>query len=372
MSKRANGEGSIFKRSDGRWCATVSVDGGRRKSFYGQTRQEVAKKLAAALKARQDGLPLPAERQTVGQFLVDWLKSAKQSLRPLTHKRYGELIRLHALPSIGRVAVSKLSPQHLERLYADRLDAGLSPATVRQLHAVLRRALGQALKWGSVGRNVATLVTPPRVTRHEITALTKEEVRALLVAARGDAFEALYVLAVTTGMRQGELLALRWQDIDQDFGSLRIRGSLQRTSSGFQIVEPKSISSRRRVTVSTTAMDALRRHRAGHLERRLRIGRAWHDQDLVFPNAIGRPLESSNLLRQSFLPLLERAGLRRIRFHDLRHTAATLMLGQGVHPKIVAEMLGHSRIGTTLDLYSHVTPTMQRGAAAEMDAILQA
>lgn len=372
MARRANGEGSIYKRRDGRWCATVSVDGGKRKSFYGRTRQEVARKLAAALKARQDGLPLPAERQTVAQFLSDWLESVRPSLRPRTHLRYEELIRLHAVPEVGRVGLSRLGPQHLERLYSNRLEAGLSPATVRQLHAVLRRALGQAYKWGLVARNVATLMTPPGIERREMAALTEEEARIFLDAAQEEPFEALYVLALTTGMRQGELLALRWRDTDLEMVSLHVRGSLQRTAQGLQIVEPKTASSRRQVSLTTAALDALRRHRVVQAERRLQIGAAWQDNDLVFPNEIGRPLDSSNLRRRSFLPLLGKANLARIRFHDLRHTAATLMLGRGVHPKVVAEMLGHSQISITLDLYSHVTPTMQRQATEALDAVLRA
>ncbi len=163
--RRGNAEGTIYKRKDGRWEARISLDQGRRKAFYGRTRQEVRRKLATALKARQDGLPLVAERQTVRQYMGHWLESTRPSLRPRTWLRYEQLLRLHVVPEIGKVRLVRLSPQHLQRLYAGRLEAGLSPASVVQLHAVLRRALGQAARWGLVTRNVASLVTPPRPER---------------------------------------------------------------------------------------------------------------------------------------------------------------------------------------------------------------
>ncbi|MCI0777873.1 MAG: site-specific integrase [Chloroflexi bacterium] len=206
-------------------------------------------------------------------------------------------------------------------------------------------------------RVVATLISP-------------EQAIALLDAASGERLEALYVLALTTGMRQGELLALKWSDLSLDAGSVHVTGSLQPTSDGLTIVEPKTASARRHISLTAVAVEALRRHRASQAKERLSLGAAWDDQDLLFPNAGGRPLDVRSLVRRSFLPLLEAAGLPRIRFHDLRHTAATLLLGQGVHPKVVAEMLGHSRISTTLDLYSHVTPTMQREATVALDELL--
>ena len=370
MSKRANGEGSIYKRTDGRWTARISLPAGRRKDFFGKTRQEVASKLAAATKQRQDGLPVVAERQTVEGFLRSWLESARPSLRPRTYETYEMILRLHVVPQIGKHRLARLSPQHLQTLYADRLGAGLSSQTVRKVHAVVHRALHQATRWNLVVRNVADLVIPPRLQRHEMSTLNEAQARALLEAAAGDRLEALYVLAMTTGMRRGELLALRWEDVNLDDGSLSIRGSLHRSREGFTIAEPKTAGSRRHVALGRLAVDALRRHRVHQAEERLLHGSRWENQDLVFANELGRPIEATNLIRRSFAPMLARAGLPRIRFHDLRHSAATLLLGQGIHPKIVSERLGHSRVGTTLDLYSHVTPHMQREAANALDAVL--
>lgn len=370
MTRRANGEGSVYKRSDGRWCATVSLDDGRRKSFYGKTRQETGRKLATAVKARHDGLPIPAEKQTVAQFLSEWLQSTRPALRYRTWQRYEELVRLHALPTVGRLSLARLEPGHLQRLYGERLSAGQSPASVQRLHAVLHRALRDAQRWGLVARNVAALVERPRASRREMMALDPEQARSLMNAAAGERLEALYVLALTTSMRQGELLALRWPDVDLDRGALQVRGSLQRLPDGLTIVEPKTANSRRQVALTRAAVEVLRRHRVEQNEERLKLGGAWEDNGLVFANEVGRPIEVRNLMRRSFLPLLKGSSLPVIRFHDLRHTAATLLLGEGVHPKVVAEMLGHSRISTTLDLYSHVTPTMQRQAAEALDAVL--
>lgn len=374
MSKRGSNEGSIHHRKDGRWVAVVHLgyEQGRRrrKSLYGQTRQEVAEKLTAALKTKQDGLPQTAERQTVQRFLANWLETVRPSLRPKTYIGYEAVIRLHILPSLQRVPLSRLQPYHLQRLYQERLTAGLAPMTVRHIHALLHRSLRDAHRWGLVARNVADLVDAPRAPRNELRTLNRQEASRLLAAARADRLDALYVLALTTGMRQGELLALRWRDLDLNAATAKVGGSLQRIDGKLSIVEPKTSSSWRQVALTTAAVEALRRHRAVQAEERLGLGAAWEDRDLVFANEAGRPIDVRNLMRRSFLPLLERASLPRIRFHDLRHTAATLLLEQGTHPKLVAELLGHSRIATTIDLYSHVTPAMHRQAAATMDALL--
>lgn len=246
----------MTERSDGRWAASVSLDQGRRKTFYGKTRQEVGLKLAAALKARQDGLPVLAERQTVGKYLVGWLDSVRPSLRSRTYTRYEQYVRLHAIPELGPLRLARLGPQHLQRLYADRLQAGLSPTSVAHLHAVLHRALDQATRWGLTARNVAALVTPPRIKRQEMMALSPEQARTLLAAAKAERLEALYTLALTTGMRQGELLALRWRDVDLEAGTVQVRATLQRTRDGFTFSEPKTARSRRQVALTDAAVAA--------------------------------------------------------------------------------------------------------------------
>jgi integrase len=372
MAKRANGEGSVYRRtSDGRWSASITVPGGRRKHFLGNDRDEVVRRQRAALKSQDDGLPIITERQSVRQFMHAWLQAAKPSLRERTWVRYEQYVRLHIVPSLGKNSLQTLTPQHLQKLYAERLAAGASPTTVHHLHAVIHKALKQAMRWNLVMRNVADLVDPPRVSRFEMNPLGPEQARMFLDAVGGDRLEALYVVALTTGMREGEVLGLRWRDVDLDSGWLQIRGSLQRVNGALKVMETKTKHSQRRVSLTASAVAALRRHRALQAEERLRLGAAWEAYDLVFPNEAGRPIGAASLLRRYFHPALKRAGLPQMRFHDLRHSAASLMLHQGVHPKVVAEMLGHTRISTTLDLYSHVTPTMQQQATAAMEAILQ-
>lgn len=371
--RRGHGEGSITKLPDGRWQARIDLgyQNGkrRRKALYGKTRHEVAQKLAKTLHEHQQGLPVTNERQTIAQFLTRWLDdSARHTLRPQTFKRYRELVNLHAIPHIGKVVLARLTPQHLANLYNERRKDGLSPRTVQFLHAVLHRALKQAVKWNLIARNPADAVEAPRPERKDIQPLRREQVETLLRAVEGDLLEALYILAVTTGMRLGELLALKWEDID---GSrLHIRHTLQRIDGQWLLMEPKSDRSRRSITLSVKAKAALLRHRVAQNEQRLAAGPAWEDWGLVFCNEIGQPLDGRNVLRGSFRRILGKTGLPVIRFHDLRHTAATLLLTQGIHPKKVQDLLGHSTISLTLDTYSHILPNLQDEVAATMDDLL--
>lgn len=371
MKRRGRGEGSIFQRADGRWSAYVSTGAGGRRYLYGRTRQEVGSKLLAALKAQVDGLPLPGDRLTVGGFMPDWVAGQRHRLRPSTWSRYEEYLRVHVVPQLGQVPLAKLSPQHLDRLYDNRVRAGLSTTTVLHIHRVMHRALEHAVRYGLVTRNVAKLVDAPRPAHHEMAVLSVEQVHRLLDVAGGPPMEALIAVAVSTGMRKGELLGLRWRDIDLDRRVVSVKGTLQRVDGQLRIVPPKTRKSRRQVELSGFAVDALRRHRAGQVQQRLLVGPEWNELDLVFPNVYGRPQEGWHMVYSRFYRLLDTAGLPRIRFHDLRHTAASLMLGRGVHPKIVSEMLGHATIAITLDLYSHVTPTMQRQAADAMDELMR-
>jgi integrase len=377
--RRGNGEGTIYKRADGRWTAQVTLADGSRKSVYGKTRADVQRDVAALRRARDLGMPVSRdERVPLAAYLADWLARIRPSVKPLTHARYGELLR-HISPALGRVALAKVTPAHVERLYADVLAEGLSSTTARQMHSVLHHALGDAVRKGLVPRNVCELVDAPTPRRTRVQALTVEQARTFLAAAAGDRLEALYLLALSTGMRQGELLALHWGDVDLDAGVLQVRGTLHRVpgvsvgdKSGLVISDPKTSHSRRPVRLSGVAVAALRKHRARQLEERLAMGELWDEHDLVFCNSIGRPCEARNVVRNSYQPLLDKAGLPRIKFHALRHSAATLLLSQGIHPKIVAELLGHTTISMTLDIYSHVTLDMQQEAAETMDRLFRA
>jgi integrase len=368
--RRGNNEGSITKRPDGLWEARITLDSGKRKSIYAKTRQEAARRLAAAVRDRDNGALVVADKQSVEQYFNSWLAVMKATIRPRTWETYESYVRLHFLPSLGRMMLTKLTAQQLQLLYAKKLEEGLTTTTVHHLHTIVHKALSNAMRLGLIQRNVCDLIDPPRMRHHEMTTLSEEQARLLLTTASGKRLEALYVLALATGMRQGELLALRWRDVDLDGSTLRVRATLQRTEAGFVFAEPKTAQSRRRIALSKTVVDALRQHKIRQLEERLAAVNVWEDHDLVFPNIIGKPLEAGNVLRRSYWPLLRRAGLPRMRFHDLRHTAATLLLGRGINPKIVSEMLGHSNVSITLTIYSHVTPHMQQQAADAMDAAL--
>jgi integrase len=368
--KRGNDEGTVYQRQDGRWVAAVRDVNGRRVYRYARTRAEAAAKLTLALKATADGIALPSEQQTVAEFLTAWLEeSARRTLRPSTFRSYRQIVRDHILPEIGNVRLARLSPQQVQRLINHRLESGLSPQSVLYVRGVLRRALNEALRWGLVARNVAALVQPPRVRRYEITPLDAEQAQRLLTAIRGDRLEALFSVALAVGLRQGEALGLRWDDVDLDTGVLRVRHALQAVDGQLVLVDPKTSRSRRSIQLPSLAVDALREHRIRQSAERARVGEAWSDQGFVFTSQMGRPLHGATVTHR-FQQLLATAGLPRQRFHDLRHGCATLLLAQGVSPRVVMDVLGHSAITLTLNTYSHVVPALQTEAARRMDAAL--
>ena len=309
---------------------------------------------------------------TVAGFLDRWLVAVRPTLRASTWVRYEQYARLHTVPALGQLPLREIRPSHLHALYADRLAAGCSPTSVRHLHRFLHRVFTHAVRWGEVADNPVERVDPPRPAVPAFTALSPEQARRLVAGSRGDRLHALYVLALTTGLRQGELFALRWGDVDMTGRRLAVRGTLYRgAGGGWTVGAPKTHRSRRQVVLSQLAVDALEVNRTAQRAERHGVGARWDDNDLVFANQMGRPLSSQNVMARSFRPLLRRLGLPPIRFHDLRHTAATLLLGAGVHPKIVSEMLGHASVGVTLDLYSHVTPVMHESAALELGRLLE-
>jgi integrase len=377
MSKRrGQGEGSIYKRADGRWVGAVNLgwEAGkrRRKVVYGRTRAEAARKAREALSAHEKGLPTaPGRDQTVGAFLDRWLADTLPGTVALsTLESYRDNVRLHIRPVLGRLRLTRLAPADVQGLLTRKLDEGLSPRTVLYLRAILRRALGQAERWGLVARNVAALVDPPKVPECQQVPYTLEEARRLLNAARGDRLEALYTVAVSIGLRKGEASALRWDDVDLDSATLRVTRTYQRGTGGARFVEPKTPRSRRTVELPSVCVDALRSHKVRQATERLAAGPRWQDHGLVFASKIGTPIEPRNLTRH-YDALTRHAGLGRRRFHDLRHTAATLLLAQGTEMRVVMDTLGHSAIGTTANLYAHVVPALKRDAASRMDALLR-
>ena len=374
MARRGRGEGSIYRRDDGTWVAVIHLgwhDGKRRRKYlYARTRAEVRDKYRKAQRALEEGRSLGDDRQKVGQYLEWWLSQALPgTVRDTTVVSYRGALRANVIPHIGHIRLSKLTPQHVQAMLTAIQDKGLSARTAKYAHAVLRRALGQAERWGMVTRNVATLVEPPRAVRPEVRSLKPDEVHTLLDAARGDRFEAILTVAIAVGLRRGEALGLRWSDIDLEAAVLRVRRALVYVDGDLRFVDPKTKRSRRTIPLPSVSIQALREHRRRQAAERLAAGPAWEDDDLVFPSATGGPMDPNNLGRH-FRALCDRAGIGRVRLHDLRHTCASLLLAQNVHPRVVMEILGHSGIAITMDTYSHVLPELQREAADRMDQAL--
>ena len=372
MGKRGNGEGSITRRKDGLYMARYKVQtaaGPKRKTIYGKEREGVAKKLVDALSNRNKGLAFDAGSQTVEEYVERWLTtSAKGSVRESTYESYRKQVRRYVVPAIGCVKLTRLSAMQIQGMYRAMLDRGLSPRTVQYTHAVLHRALRQAVRWGLIPCNVSEDVDRPRLRQEEIRPLNREQARHLLKTAdeSGDRFEALYILALHTGMRPGELLGLKWEDVDVDEGGLQ----LNRALAGKNLTAPKTKRSRRRIDLSAASIAALNAHRKRQLEERKQKAELWRDHGLVFASAVGTPLSHRNVVR-AFKDLLKRAGLSQSpRLYDLRHTCATLLLGSNVHPKYVQELLGHASIALTLDTYSHVLKGMDGGIDGAMDEAL--
>jgi integrase len=369
--RRGNREGCIGQRKDGTWYGYVTLDRGRRKWYTGKTRAEVAAKVARGVRADEEGVPIPPERGTLGQFLHTWLDgTVRTKVRPTTYSSYQDLVRLHIAPELGRVRLTKLTPAQVQAMLNEKLASGLSPRRVDYIRAVLRSALNQALRWGMVSRNVAALAHSPRAARRTVRPLTLEQASILLNAVKGDRLEALYSVALALGMRQGEILGLTWDDVDFERRVIHVRHSLQRGGDGFALGEPKSDRSRRSIgPLPPELIDSLRAHRTRQSEERL-ASRRWDENwGLVFTTPTGRPLHASDVTHD-FQSHLVAAGLPKRRFHDLRHTCASFLLAQGVSSRVVMEILGHSQIALTLDTYSHVLPSVQGDALAGLSKIL--
>lgn len=368
--RRGCGEGSIYQRPNGTWCATYSAGYNeqgkrRRRTVFGATKEDVQKKLSKVLSMKLDGVFFEPTRLKLAPYLERWLEdAAKPTIKITTYYSYRGIIRNHIKGYIGGVALAKLTPTHVQGMYAE-MERNKASARLRQLtHAVLHRALRQAVRWGLVLCNVCDAVEPPRVRRVETSPLTPEQVAKLLKESRLNRLHALYVLAVGSGMRMGEMFGLQWPKVDLKRGLVQVCKSLAEVNGKLLLGEPKTAKSRRSIQLPAMVVEALRKHKAAL------AAEGFGDAPWVFCNTIGGPLRRSHFHAYCFKPLLKRAGLPDIRFHDLRHTSATLLLSAGVHPKIVQERLGHSQISVTMDTYSHVLPSLQVEAAGKLDDIL--
>jgi integrase len=365
MGKRGNGEGSVYQRkSDGLWVGSVSLDNGKRKVFYGKTKKEVTEKLITARHEQLQGVLVTAPAQTLKDYLEHWLEEVqKPTIRTSSYVKYRKVIYTYIIPAIGKIQLQKLTPQRVQSLYTSKLKEGLAPKTVQSIHGVLHKALDNAVKWNLVARNVCDVVSPPRVPQTEKQVLTVQQARLLLDHVKKHRLEVLLTVALTTGMRRGEILALRWSDINLEEGSIQVKRTVDYiTHYGYVETEPKTARGRRKILLSSFVVEMLNAHCLAQMEERHKAGDKWIDKNLVFCGLLGDFFNPNYLLRV-FKKILEDAGLPRMRFHDLRHSAATILLSMNVHPKVVQEMLGHSTINMTLDTYSHVLPSMQKDIA---------
>lgn len=370
MTKSNYGEGSVFQRKDKRWVAQLKLENGKKNQVYRKTEKQAWAALGKMQREKEQGVLVSGSRQTVFAYLDQWLeKDHKHQVRVGTYANYRINLDSHIAPALGRIQLQKLTWEQVQSFYDSELEKGLAPGTIKIIHGLLHRALDAAVKRGLVGRNVCDLASRPSLLRHEVTPFNEEQARRLLEVVSGQTLEGLITLALTTGMREGELLALRWGDINLDASSLQIRRTIQRISGhGLVESEAKTPMSRRNVTLPAFVVESLRRHRLRQLEFRVKMGDKWSKEDFVFSNRYGG-YKDANQLRLEFKRLLQAADLPVIRFHDLRHSAATILLGMGVHPKIVQELLGHSNISTTMDIYSHVLPSMQKEAMGKLDTL---
>lgn len=371
MRRRDKGSGWLGRRprADGRWPASYVGSDGRRVYLYGRDRADARARLTQAVRDLEAGLHVTGPGQTLAQYLTDWLHHAEGRLAPRSVERYRGLVDRHVVPALGQRPVRKLTSQEIATLYAD-LRSTLAPASIAVLHAVLHQALDQAVRWRVIAANPAHGVKAPRPVRREMRFLDPEQARVLLEAAAGDPLAALYVAAVYTGLRLGELLALRWRDVDLEDQALTVRHTLTRIDGTLVLRQPKTAHSRRTVVMAPAAAEALRAHRLVEAERLLALGHRMEPETLVFSDRWGDPLHPGHITDRAFRPLLRRAGLPPIRFHDLRHTCASLLLSQGVRPEIVSRMLGHASPAMTLNVYAHLMPGDERVAVAQLQALI--
>src|ERR1700712_6098992 len=377
MTGRAsNGESTIFKGADGRWHGWVSVGfklNGKpdRRHVSAKTRAPVVDQVRELERKRDSGAVPETSTPTVAAWLEHWLANiAPRRVRQRTVESYESSVRRHLIPGVGRHRLDRLRPEHLDQLYTQLLDDGYSPATVLRDHRILSRALTVAMQRGHIARNVATLVDPPRQQQSDLaTALDLDEARAVLEAARGTRNEARWTVALALGLRQSEALALQWKDIDLLANTLTVRRSVHRVRGGLIYEEPKTRRSQRTLALPMPLVAALQEQKRAQLGEQMVAGSEWRDEDLVFAQPNGRPIDKKTDY-DDWTRLLQKAGVRHVRLHDGRHTAATLLLSENVHPRVVMELLGHSQMRTTMDIYSHVMPALAREAADRMGAIL--
>ena len=379
-------KGHIYKRSQGSWTMVYdlpadSITGKRRQKSQtiSGTKRDADRALREILLSIEQGAYVKPNKITLGELLGQWLiEYASMNTTDRTQESYASIVERHLIPGLGRVSLVELQAQHIQSYYANKLSegrtdgkGGLSARSVVYHHRILSKALDYAVKMGLVVRNVAKVVEPPRVARKTMQTLSPEEVTRFLDVARETDYYVYFATLLYTGLRRGELLALRWRNLDLDSGTLTVVETAYRLGSGeYRIKEPKTAQSRRTVTLPISLVELFKVYRSDQELLRIQLGISLNADDFVFIRPDGSPI-NPNAITLAFRRIIKRAGLKDLRIHDLRHTHATLMLKAGIHPKVVSERLGHASISITLDIYSHVLPGMQEAAAERFDRIFE-
>jgi len=362
-------EGTVFRLSNGKWRAQITING-KRSSHGGNSRAECTSWLHSLREKEFKEQNNPYSVQILKEFLVEWFNSKKMTIRPNTATQYEQIIRTHIVPNIGQVRLRDLNLEMVDRFYSELQKKGTSVRTIRLVHSVLHVALERAARYNLIVRNPAHGATVPRQEIKEMIALDEEQVSRFLAAASGNRLHVLFHLAVVTGMRQGELLALKWSDISLDKGHINVRRQVQRqTGVGFVFSEPKTRAGRRKIGIGPYTIEMLRHQKILQDGLRVQAKDAWQEDDLVFTSNVGTPLDQRNVLRE-FGSVLKVAGLPKIRFHDLRHTAASLLLNNGQGAIAVSKLLGHSKPSVTVDIYAHVYNETMDEVARTMDRLV--
>jgi integrase len=366
---RGRNEWSISQRSNGSYRAQISTSGKRVSASF-RIKAEAQKWIRDQLIKVESGFDFQGSKITLAEYLPQWLENSKPALRAKTAHQYGQVMKKHIIPYLGTTALKDLRLARIEKYYADRILSGVGTRTVRICHNILHKALDKALRYGLVTYNPVHGATLPRYKHSEMQVLDEGQVSQFLIAAQASPYRALYHLAVTTGMRQGELFGLKWMDIQWGRGLLHLQRQVQKVpGQPWSFVEPKTQAGKRMIKLGEGTLQVLREHKDRQAAMKEKTGDRWQEFDLIFPSSVGTPGDPSNL-RIDFERTLTRAGLAKIRFHDLRHTAASLLLNHNVPVIVVSKMLGHSKPSITLDIYGHLYLEMQGEAAEIMDKLV--
>jgi integrase len=374
VRRRVNGDGSLTKRADGRWMARYyawTTAGTRKRiTIYGKTRQEAAERMREAQERNRQGIPVSDCTWKLGDWLDYWLEHViAANRRPATHALYETTVRLYLKPALAKYPLARLSAAQVQTFLTGQLAAGHSVRKVQVMKAVLSSALARAMREELVMRNVARLAELPAWERKPITPWTAAEARAFLEAANDDPLYPAFMLLLLYGLRRGEVLGLRWRDIDEEDGELRVRQHIQRVHGELRIGPVKTAAGRRDLPLLGPAAEVLEMRRSAQAADRAELGRAWLDTGLIFTTRTGRPIEPRNLAR-SFRRICDTHGLRVISVHHIRHTTATLLKNLKVPARDAQLILGHSRLAVTLEIYTHEDRQAQRDALSRISDAL--